>query len=378
MKIIDRYLLKQFLRTFAIWFVTLMGLYVIFDFFSNMEEFVNFGKKSGGLLPLVVKFYSYRSVEFFNKYSPLLTLVSAMFTVAWIQRSNELTALMAAGISKLRVVTPIICAAIGITVLAAACREMVIPKFRDQLTINPQQFDTSDGREMQVTWDNRTDILLRGEKVFREENRISNPNFLLPKQLSHYGKYLQAADAIYEDADRTIGRPRGYRLVGVLRPENLNEKPSLQLDGEPIVITPMDAQWLKPDECFVASDISFDQLTTGQLLRQYSSTATLIKGLRNPSLDYGTDVRSMIHNRFVQPLLDITLLFLGLPLVLRRSNRNVFAAMGLAGVLVIAFFLIQLGCQQFGTFYAMPAFGAWLPLMIFVPIAVGMFESMRT
>ena len=51
--------------------------------------------------------------------------------------------------------------------------------------------------------------------------------------------------------------------------------------------------------------------------------------MRNPSLDYGADVRVAIHGRIVKPLLDMTLLFLGLPLVVTRESRNVFIAMGL-------------------------------------------------
>ena len=52
--------------------------------------------------------YVYQSILFFDRTAGLLTLVSAMFTVTWIQRHNEMTALMAAGISRIRVVKPVI------------------------------------------------------------------------------------------------------------------------------------------------------------------------------------------------------------------------------------------------------------------------------
>ena len=95
-----------------------------------------------------------------------------------------------------------------------------------------------------------------------------------------------------------------------------------------MLLTPRDYPWLKPGECFVVSDVSFEHLEAADNWRQFSSTAELIRGLRNRSLDFGADERLAIHARIVQPLLDVTLLFLGLPLVLSRSKRNVFLAIG--------------------------------------------------
>ena len=79
----------------------------------------------------------------------------------------------------------------------------------------------------------------------------------------------------------------------------------------------------------------------------------------------------------VQPLLDITLLFLGLPLVVRKDTRNVFIAIGLCGAVVSAFTLIVLAFQHLGSILVIPpALAAWAPLMIFVPVAVGMAHAM--
>jgi lipopolysaccharide export system permease protein len=104
----------------------------------------------------------------------------------------------------------------------------------------------------------------------------------------------------------------------------------------------------------------------------------LIRGLRNRSLDYGAGERMVIHARMVQPLLDMTLLFLGLPLVLSRSNRNVFLAIGMCLALVVAFMLVVMGCKYLGANYWLePSLAAWLPLMIFVPCAVALSPPLR-
>ncbi len=100
-----------------------------------------------------------------------------------------------------------------------------------------------------------------------------------------------------------------------------------------------------------------------QAFKELSSTSRLIASLRNPSLGYGADVRVAIHLRIVQPLLDMTLLFLGLPLVVTRESRNVFLAMGMSMAVTVAFTLTAIGLQKLGEIELLdPALAAWAPL----------------
>jgi lipopolysaccharide export system permease protein len=159
-------------------------------------------------------------------------------------------------------------------------------------------------------------------------------------------------------------------LSNVSIPQQPSQIPSLSLDGVPVVFTPRDHAWLAPDQIFVASEVTFEQLASGSYWRQLSSSRELIAALRNPSLDLGSDARVMIHARVVQPLLDVALFLLGLPLVLSREQRNVFVASGLCVALVATFFVVVLACHVLGGSYLVsPVLGAWLPLMIFGPLA---------
>jgi len=375
MWIIDRYLLRQFLKTFVICYLSLTGLYIVFDAFTHLDEFLNYSDRGGGLLWLMASFYAYQAILFFELTSGLLTLVAAMFTLAWIQRHNELTALMSAGISRTRVVVPVISAAVAIALLATANRELVIPGIRDELARQPSNLLRDQGQRLQPRYDNQTDVLIRGRSVYGDRQRIERPDFLLPERLNQYGHKLAAENAFYQPP--AGNRPGGYLLENVEQPRDLGSRPSLRLGDQPVLITPRDADWLKPNQCFLVSDVGFEQLTEGQALRKFSSTAQLISGLRNRSLDYGADVRVAIHARMVQPFLDVTLLFLGLPLVVSRESRNVFLAIGMCIGVVTIFLLVVIGFQHLGSIYLVdPALAAWAPLMLFVPPAVWLAESM--
>src|SRR3979490_225921 len=98
MRIIDRYLLQQFLKIFLICFCSLTGLFIVIDGFGNLEEFISYASgKRGGLLAVMGEYYGYRSITFFDRTSGILTLISAMFPVTWIQRHKALPAREAAG-----------------------------------------------------------------------------------------------------------------------------------------------------------------------------------------------------------------------------------------------------------------------------------------
>lgn len=372
MRIIDRYLLRQFLKTYVICFFSLTGLYVVFDAFSHLEDFLHTAEKAGGLVRLMGTYYAYRSVLFFDRTSALLTLVSAMFTVAWIQRFNEFTALQAAGISRVRIVKPILVMAVLLSMFATVVREVAIPRFANELSRTPQDLMGDVAQELRPRYDNETDVFIRGRSTYNKDQRIDRPNFWLPD-----GRQLMAENAYYRPQEGD--RPSGYLLKGVQSPVGLDSQPSLEVKGRRVVTTRRDAaDWLEPGQCFVASNLSFDQLVGGQAFRQFSSTRQLIAALRNRSLDYGPDVRVAIHSRIVQPLLDLTLLFLGLPLVLARESRNVFLAIGMCLGLVSVFLAVAIGCQSLGSqsLVLSPALAAWMPLILFVPGAVASAQAM--
>ena len=120
-------------------------------------------------------------------------------------------------------------------------------------------------------FDNQTGIRIRGRATYGNRKRIHKPDFLLPPPLSDYGKLLAAENAFYTPPEE--GRPGGYLFCWVSKPKDLPLKPSLALDGKPVIITHRDARgWLRRDQCFVVSEVTFEQLTAGDAWRRYSSS----------------------------------------------------------------------------------------------------------
>jgi len=374
--IIDRYMLRQFVQVLIICLMSLIGLYIVIDAFSHLDHFVDYAGKHGNLLGIMATYYAYRAVMFFDRMSGVLTLIAVMFTITWIQRYHEMTALLAAGVSRTRVLRPVLLAAIGVGLLAAANREIVMPNIREHLATDTKNLGGDQQAAMDSRFDSQTDICIGGDKIVPATQKILNPSIVLPRGLDQYGKRLTAKEAVYLPAND--GLPSGYLLLNVNEPKALLKSPALTLDGKPVVMTPVGNDWLKPDQVFVVSGVSFEFLAAGATWRDFASTTEMIKQLRSPSTDLGADVRVAIHSRFMQPLLDATLIMLGVPFVITRTNRNPFLSLALCLAVVTVFMATVLGCQSLGSKGLLsPSLAAWLPLMIFAPVAVFTSESLR-
>ena len=335
--------------------------------FSNLEEFVGYSERLGA--GVLIDYYRPRIYLFFDRTSALLALVAAIFAISLLQRHNELTAIMAAGVPARRVIRPLIIAAGLVALFGILNREICIPSVQEKLIRNAQDWLGDQPRPVHPRRDYRTDILLAGRQTLAAEQQILQPHFRLHRSIGSFTRQLVAEVAEYQPANGD--RPAGYLLHNVMQPENIAALPSAYIDGKPVILTARDTAWLKPRQCFVVSGVDFSQLATGGALREFSSSAQLIRGLHQPSLDYGADVRVTIHSRIVQPLLDMTLLFLGLPIILARDSRNIFVAAGMCLIIVTIFFLVVLICHALGNngYLLSPALAAWCPLLIFAPLA---------
>jgi len=376
MTLIDRYLLTTWIKVYLICYISLSGLYVVIDAFSNLDELLRYGPAHGGVLMLLFKYYAPRLLTFFDYTSGILSVIASLFTLVWLQTTQELTALVAAGIRKGRIVAPLIVAGMVVAIGATANRELLIPQFRGPLSRNFQDLDGLKPCPVQPQWDQETDVHISGQNSIAKGQLIDRPLLRLPQELASFGSTLSAEKGYFRAAEE--GRPAGMLLEGVTRPTGSDRRASGRIGEKTVIYSPSDTAWLKPRELFIATNIHFDLLASNRIWRQLSSTTDLIAALANPSLDYGPDVRLEVHKRLLQPIVDMTLLLLGLPLIFTGENRNVWWAVLLCLLVIGAYFGVSLVSHSAGARLLLsPAFAAWIPLLLFLPVAGFLSDPIR-
>ena len=96
-KLLDRLLVYSYVKAYLICLISMLGLYIVVDLFMNLEDFA---ENQTGLVPGLLrigKYYGVRVTQIFDRLCEAIVLLAATFTVAWIQRNNEILPLLSAG-----------------------------------------------------------------------------------------------------------------------------------------------------------------------------------------------------------------------------------------------------------------------------------------
>jgi lipopolysaccharide export system permease protein len=378
MTIVDRYLLILFVKIFLVSFLSFTGLFIVVHLFSNLDELAALSKASGWP-QLMWEFYGPRVAEVFDKTSAIWTLVAAVFAVSLMQRRREMTAIEAAGITKSRILRSVFLCTFVIVGLSIVNREMIIPSVKYQLVRTPQNWEQSESIPMGVYHDVETGIKIRGQFLLLLKKQIASPEIQLPIEISNDApSRIQSLLATIEPENEL--HPAGLLLHQIISPDNPAELTTFLVDGKEVVLWPGDHHWLFPNQCFVVCDFDCLEAAYGKKLAAYQTLPEMMRELRQPRRWFGNAPEINIHSRILQPILDFSLLFLGLPLIITRPDKNVFLSASFCFLIVGAMQLVTIGSQSLGAYNMVrPAvLAAWLPAILFVPFAVVSLRRINT
>lgn len=388
MRILDRERYWAFFKAYVICFIALVGLYIVIDAFTNIDEFVEVSDNTLDMFRRMGWYYMIRLSLFYDRLCGVMTMMAAIFTVTWMQRNNELLAMLAAGISTQRVIRPVIVASVVVSSLAIANQEWLIPKIGgDELQKAP---DDDGQRRVRVAGrEDVNGIYVHGKDGDRNTQSIAPLNVSMPVDLFGVPVEIEAKHARYIPRSATNCPYRdGWLLCGtaITPPDNKR-----LFESE--VLVPIDEATLKqfaPPEAnplflagpayFLRTNLSFAAITRNHQWFQFAPTAELLHGLEDPAnAPDRTEISVFLHSRIVRPLMSLTLLCLCLPLVLSGDSRNMFINLGLSLGTSALFYALTFVVQFLGNNSAIsPELAAWVPLVMFGTVAWARWGMIRT
>jgi lipopolysaccharide export system permease protein len=354
----DRYLLKRFCYVFAVGFVATYGLYIVFDAFSNADDFQERAGTSGnlGMLLSMAEHYVVHAFAFFDLVGAILIVLAVMAVFALLLRQSELYPILSAGIPTWRLAVPVLVGSMGVILAMTVNQELIIPSLADRLRAPRGTHQTA--FEVQTTRDLVRNIQISGSQLFLDSRQIENAEFLLPvPSLVSEPATLRSTTAIQVAAGRN--RPAGWLLKDV---KPAFESLALTRDGQQCVFRSPDGR-----DIFVATDVTVDQLYNRSASYKFLSTASLIRRIQNPVLGRASirNQKKHLHERLTKPLLVLISVLVTIPLTLRRESRgllmNMATCTGVLGVLFVlaqsSIYLERLGGVSFDM-------AAWIPVVV--------------
>ncbi len=370
MKILDKYVVKNFLIGYAIAFCVLIGLRIIIDLFVNLDEFTEHDLNALAVMKNILVFYGVNITLYFREFAGMITVVAASFSFGKMVRSNELVAVMASGVSLKRVIAPIILLALLLTGVLVIDQELIIPPLADKLV---RSHDDIPGQESYDVWfiNDGNGSLICSQRFDVETSTLHNPTIITRRKMANLGIWevtgrINAERAVYNDETGGWDLINGRRLRFI-------EKGSLK-GVKPIAFYASD---------ITPKDIPIRLKSEHKTLLSWRQLAALVTQAEQGKIKDSLQLYSQKHFRVTEPIINLVMLMVCLPILVCRDPKSMKSAVTISFAMVGACFVTTFICKMLateadvGSFYQI-GFYAWLPIFIFLPIAFIELDSMKT
>ncbi len=363
---VDRYVLALFSSSYATALMLVVGLYMIMDMASNLDEYVQaFPDGTSPSALLIAQFYALHLPFLFLQVAPFVTLIAGLFTVSKLVRHAEAVAALSAGISSQRLLAPILVVAALIGATMFGLRELAsfeLAGRRDALRhlLDKKQHDPA-----------YTNLWLRdgrGNVVHLPEYR-PRPAGGGPPEIRGFEEHLlRGSTTITTTAQRAIwepdARPPRWRLEG-------GKRLTVVGDGE---------QRVETADSVAGFEFTPRLIQTFQRAREKPDELSFAEavelGGRDPD---NVAYRTLLQYHVTFPLGNLVLVLVGLPLLLRHDRGGGARTLAAAFGLCVAYFAADFACRNLGLQGALDApIAAWLPVLFFGSLGIVLYDGMRT
>ena len=121
--ILDRYVLREFLKVLGLVLISVIALFVIVDY-NEIAKDIRENRISASTL---LTYYRFQIFQVIDWTLPISVLVATLVTFGMLSKNNEVTAMKANGVSLFRVSMPIVAVAAIVGILAYFVRDFILP-----------------------------------------------------------------------------------------------------------------------------------------------------------------------------------------------------------------------------------------------------------
>lgn len=362
MKLIDRYLLRTFFVPFVYILLAFCMLYVIFDLFDNLADFIE------GDTPylLVLRYYAVLLPSVLVRIVPISLFLAVLYSLSSLTKSNELTAMRAGGISIFRLMTPYLAVGLIASLLVAAIHETIGPPaaywchnfVREQKRSDPNlvyvkkqlaiKFQSGRRTWLINEFDIRT-LVMSGVEITQQREDFSDEWKIRAKEARWLdGRWWlrDMSQQAYDSESNPMGAPR-FSLTQEMTA--LKETPEFFLN-----------ETKEPE--FLTSHELFDYLKTNKR----RDPAALAR------------IRADLHFKLAEPWTCLIVMLLGIPFGAQTGRKGAMLGVSLSIGLIFAYYVLVNVALSMAKNMLIPAWvGPWVPNGLFLGIGSYMIHRMR-
>lgn len=349
-KIVDWYIIKKYLGTFAFTLGIFILVFIIFDVSEKLDDFL---RHEAPFSKIVFQYYAGSLPFYLNMLSPLINFLAVIFFTAKMADQTEIVPILSGGVTFKRFLKPYFIASFVIFIISLIFNLFIIPESNqlkidfENVYINPKTDNTKMFTHMQL--DKNTYVYIENF----DNNQKIGYKFSLEKFNGDELKEKLVADRILWDSVKkhwTIENFSVRKINGLKETMTSGMKKDTVLD-------------MRPGD-FEIYDNIYQAMNMKELNERIRKEKTRGTGVM-------TDLLLEKYKRFVYPLATFVLTLMGVSL----SSRKVRGGIGLPLGMGILFSFLYILSMQFATMFSLkgglpPIIAVFIPNIIFGALGI--------
>jgi lipopolysaccharide export system permease protein len=360
MRILDRYVAREFLKLFALFSIAAPMLFVLGDLTDNIDTFTERGLSPG----TVALGYLYQLPQFILWSFPIAALIAVVFTVGNMTRYSELSAAKAGGVSFYRAIITLPLLGVVLTFAGIALSELVPVTLSRKAVILGERNDLGNNRndfvyrseDGHVFGIRRLDVAggrIYGVTMEREGDGESLPGIHVFAREAAWDStagwtMTDGYMRIFPAADSGAGIERMFKFAQ-MKPLGFHERPSDLVDESK-----------DPEEM------------------RYGELKHFIEVLER-SGGKPFKLRFDLAQKLAIPVATLIIILFGAPLATTGGRSGPAYGIGISlGITILYLMLFRLAAAVGSTGIVAPELAVWFPNMLFVVAAAALTVRVRT
>ena len=358
--ILDRYILREFLKILLLVLVSVIALFIVIDFTETAKD----ARESGASASTILTYYRFQIFGIINWTLPISVLVATLVTFALLQKNNEVTAIKSSGVSLYRIGLPIMAVAVAMSILAYFILDFVLPYSTRRADEMKRRIDGSvviKTRTQQKLW-----YLGKGHYILNFLGYDAENRRLTQVQVFEFDpNAFRLTRRVY--AQRATWNGRAWEFEnGWMR--------SFPDDGsliETMIDKPVALFYSETPEDFATEVKAPEQMTYAQL-RRYITT------LRESG--YAADELTVrLYEKTSWPAISIVMALIAMPFAFKMGRRGALYGVGIALGVGLIYWMIFRVFTNFGDVGNLPPLlSAWAANILFALAAAYLFLHVET
>jgi lipopolysaccharide export system permease protein len=361
MRLLHRYIIREFFLPFLYCLLTFALLYVIVDLITHLDEILRQQVAPGTLAAYYISFLPI----IFVQTAPVAVLLSTLFVFANFNRHQELVAMKAAGLSIWKILQPLLFMGILISIATFAVNESMVPQAAFKTAKVKEETIEGKRKQNQPKKINDVTIFGRGNRMYYArrydpvKKELDELIILKHNQSMVLESKTMVQKAVWTGANWLAENYVKYTL-----------DPSGQVIGQPEVYaeTTLDIEE-KPGDFLVKSEFRSEFMSYKQLKDYLDKMAGGNKrALRRLLVD--------LHYKLAFPFISFVIILIGVPFAMSNQRGKAFAGIGMSIAFVLLYYAVNAISIALGKGGTLPPIvAAWLANIFFACLGISLINK---